>query len=87
MSIKITGITKWDEDYCMIVGDASREGVRNVQTVLESERVDKLDHGVASGLPFVCEAADEGEALDLYNDTYCYYDYLKASECEWEMAS
>ena len=87
MSIKITGITKWDEDYCAIAEDISSEGADRVQTLLESEHANKEDFGVAFVLPFVCEAADEGEALDLYNDTYCHYDYLKASECEWEVAS
>ena len=83
MKIKITDITDWEEDSYMIAGDASHEGDRAVQRLLEGERVKKIDNGEAEGLQFVCEAEDIDEALQKYNDAYCEYDYLKAAECDW----
>ena len=65
-------------------GDASREGWRDVQKLLEDEKVKKIDNGKAEGLPFVCEAENEEEALEKYNAEYCALDYLKATECEGE---
>ena len=48
------------------------------------ERVRKIDEGVAVGLPFRCEADSIEEALECYNDTHCEYEYLQATECEYE---
>lgn len=84
MKIKITEITDWEEDNYMMDGDASHEGNRAVQRRLEEERVEKIDNGNSKGLPFVCEAENEEDALEKYNEQFCEYDYLKASECEWE---
>ncbi len=84
MKIKITEITDWEEDNCMIAGDASHEGDRAVQRLLEEERTNKIDNGNAEGLPFVCEAENEDDALEKYNAEFCEYDYLKAAACDWE---
>ena len=84
MKIKITEITDWEEDSNMMSGDASHEGWRAVESLLEEERVKKIDNGEADGLPFICEAEDEEEALEKYNNANCEYDYLKASGCDWE---
>ena len=79
----ITEITKWEEDSHMMDGDASRIGWREVDRILEGERVSKLDCGNVLGLPFTCEADSLEEALEKYNDAYYLYDYLKASECDF----
>ena len=79
----ITEITEWEEDSAMIAGDASHEGDRRVQTLLESERVNKIDNGVAMGLPFACKAENVDDAIEQYNDAHCRYDYLKAVEAEF----
>ena len=84
MKITITEITGWEEDDHMEAGDASHIGWREVQQLLEDERVRKIDNGEWEGLPFTCEAEDIEEALEMYNNEHCDYDYLKASECDWE---
>ena len=80
----ITEITEWIEDDHVMAGDASHEGRRAVQRLLEEERVRKLDEGKAEGLPYECEAEDIEDALDQYNEEHCRYDYLKAAECDYE---
>jgi len=84
MKIKIIAITEWWEDHQQILGDASHEGDREVESLVEEEKVKKIDENKADGLPFVCEAEDVEDALQQYNDTVCEYDYLKAIECDWE---
>jgi hypothetical protein len=84
MKIKITDITDWEEDTQMMDGDASHEGDRAVQRLLEEERVKKIDEGEWDGLPFVCDAEDIEEAIEKYNDAYCEYNYIKATDCDWE---
>ena len=79
---RIDNITGWEEDESLMHGDASREGWRAVQRLLEEERVKKIDNNEAEGLPFVCKAKSEEEALEKYNAKYCALDYLKATECE-----
>ena len=64
---RIDNITEWEEDEPLMHGDASREGWRAVQKLLEDEKVKKIDNGKAEGLPFVCEAENEKEALEKYN--------------------
>lgn len=79
---RIDNITEWEEDESLMHGDASHEGWRAVQRLLEDEKVKKIDKEEAKGLPFVCEAESEEEALEKYNAKYCDLDYLKATECE-----
>ena len=79
---RINAITEWTEDERMMHGDASHEGWRAVQRLLEEERVKKIDNNEAEGLPFVCKAKSEEEALEKYNAKHCRLDYLKAIECE-----
>jgi hypothetical protein len=81
---KIIEVTEWYEDNGLMDGDASHEGYRAVQRLLEEERIRKIDNGEADGLPFVCEAESEESAIDKYNEAYCEYDYLKAAQCEFE---
>ena len=75
MKIKITNILDWEEDTQMMDGDASHEGWRAVQSLLEEERVKKIDEEEAEGLPFVCEAKDEDEARDYVENN------LEVNEC------
>lgn len=87
MKIRIKEITGWREDQALIAGDASRNGDRAVQRILESERVQKIDKGGSeeSYLPFDVEADSIDEALDKYNELFHKYDYLKADEAEHEI--
>ena len=81
---RINEITDWEEDYHKMEGDASHEGCREVQTLLEEERVKKIDNGEWEGLPFICEAENEIVALEKYNEKFCKNDYIKAvvADCE-----
>ncbi len=79
---RINGITKWEEDSRAMNGDYGHISDRDIQRILEDERVKKIDNNECDGLPFVCEAENEEEALEKYNEKYCEYDYLKAVEAE-----
>lgn len=81
---RINEITDWEEDTQMMDGDASHEGWRAVQRLLEEEREKKIDNSEWNGLPFVCEAETEEEAIDKYNDEVCDGEYIKAlaADCE-----
>ena len=81
---RIKKITGWREDSCMMAGDASHEGDRAIQQLLEYERVEKIDNGNAKGLPFVCEAENEEEAIEKYNAEFCDGEYLLADEADIE---
>lgn len=83
MKYTIIEITGWTEDNALIAGDASHEGDRAVQMLLEGERASKLDFGEAKGLPFTCEAESEEDAIDKYNERFCDGDYLKAETAEF----
>ena len=87
MKIKIIEITKWEEDTRLIAGDASHTGDREVDKLVESEKIEKIDNGIAQGLPFICDADDVDSALEQYNHSICEYDYLKAAECDYETMS
>lgn len=80
----INEITDWEEDSWLIDGDASHEGSRAVERLVEQEKREKIDEGKATGLPFTCEAEDIDEALEKYNEEHCEYDYLKAVECDYD---
>lgn len=81
---RINEITDWEEDSHKMEGDASHEGGRDVQKILEEERVKKIYNGKWEGLPFICEAGNEIEALWRYNAKFCENDYIKAvvADCE-----
>ena len=81
---RISEITDWEEDTQMMHGDASHEGWRDVQQLLEEERVKKIDNNGWEGLPFFCEAEDEEEAIDKYNAKFCECEYIKAIEADCE---
>lgn len=81
---RINEITDWEEDSHMMEGDASHEGLREVQKLLEEERVKKIDNGEWKGLPYICEAENEIEALEKYNEKFCENDYIKAVEADCE---
>lgn len=79
----IVEVTDWEEDNFLIDGDASHEGVRAVQSLLEEERESKIDKGEQKGIPFTCEAETEEEAIEKYNSSVCEFDYLKAESVEF----
>lgn len=77
---KITDITEWDVDRAMIEGDSSHTGENyNILLGEAEEKVEKLKEQGGAGLPFVCEAEDEDEALDKYNEAHYRDEYVKAA--------
>ena len=87
MNITIIDITEWIKDYQLIDGDASHEGDQSVKELVYDEEMKKIYSAMpwTLGLPFNCEVENKDEALDLYNQKYCCYDYLKASNCDIEL--
>lgn len=81
---RINEITDWEEDSSMIAGDASHEGDRAVQRLLEAERVKKIDNNEWRGLPFICEADNEIEALEKYTAKFYEFEYIKPVEADCE---
>lgn len=79
----IVEVTDWEEDSILISADASHEGYRAVQSLLEEERVQKIDKGKQKGVPFTCDAETEEDAIEKYNASICEFDYLKAAACEF----
>ncbi len=97
MKIKITNITEWSEDATLVRGDSSREGANAVEELVIKEREAKVEsdewNRSAEGriLPFdyVSESDDEDEAvdeaLDAFAEEHCQYDYLKPTDCDYEV--
>lgn len=89
MKVRITAITSWFEDECLVAGDASHEGDSSVRQLLAEEYRKKVDEGQWPGIPFECEVKGDlesecpGEALEQYNAKHPY-DYLVADGCDWE---
>ena len=81
---RINEITQLEEDSRAMRGDVGHISDRDIQRWLEEERVKKIDNNECAGLPFICEAENEEEALEKYNEKYCEFDYLKATEAECE---
>ena len=81
---RINEITDWEEDSSMMAGDASHEGDRAVQRLLEAERVKKIDNNEWEGLPFICEAENEIEALEKYTTKFYEFEYIKPVEADCE---
>lgn len=85
--MKIIEITEWEKDYQLINGDASHEGDQALRDLVAEEEDKKLysNEPWTIGLPFECKAKNKHEALNLYNEKYCNYDYLKAIDCEIDL--
>jgi hypothetical protein len=83
MKITLTDIIGYYEDERAIEGDASREGYGAVKRQVAEEWERKVEENEWEGLPFTCEADTEDEAIELYNEEYCRYDYIKAAEADF----
>jgi len=85
MKFTINDILEWEEDKAAAASIYSHEGEREYQRCLEAERVAKLDNKWTEGLPFTCEATDEDDAIEQYNEKYCPWpNILVAVEVDFE---
>ena len=84
MKITILDITDHEKDDAMMSGDASHEGWASVNELYAEEYRRKVENNEWSGLPFTCEADTIEEALDIYNESVCQYDYIKATDADYE---
>lgn len=84
MKLKITQIYGWEEDVHTEQGDASRMEQGDIMRLKLKEYETKIECGEWPGLPFVCEAESEDEAIEKYNAVHCDGDYYKATEAEFE---
>lgn len=90
MRCRITEITGWYEDSAKEAGDTSHVGHGQVRRLSAEEYEQKVENGVWPDIPCVYEVSDKlkpervGERLvELYNRDH-EYDYIEATECEWE---
>ena len=84
MKFKIIEINDWTEDVQAEMGDSSHMSDGDIMRLKLEEYEEKVEQGKWPGLPFVCEAESEEEAVDKYNAAHCEYDYYKATEAGFE---
>ena len=83
MLFKIVEINDWEEDVTEEMADSGHISDGDIMRLKLEEYEKKVEKGEWPGLPFVCEAESEEEAVDKYNATHCEYDYYKATEAEF----
>lgn len=80
---KIIDITEWDVKRNEIAGVCSHTGDNyNIALGEAEEKIEELKTQGGEGLPFVCEAEDEEDALNKYNEKYYGEEDYQASEAE-----
>lgn len=80
---KITEITEWEIDRIAIEGDCSHNGENYNMALGHAEEMrDELEESGGVGLPFVCEAEDEDEALAKYNEEHYCGEYVQAAKAD-----
>ena len=85
MKITITDITDWEKDYAKIAGDMSHEGDAPVEGLVAEEMEKKVENNDWTGLPFICEANNIDEAINIYNSTCNEFGYIRALNADYEI--
>lgn len=80
----IVEITDWEKDSHMMAGDSCHMPESDILLRYANEYKEKVEEGKWPNLPFTCEAEDEDEALDKYNETCGRFDYIRAIDAEFE---
>ena len=80
----IVEITDWEKDSHMMAGDSCHIPESDILLHYANEYKTKVEEGKWPNLPFTCEAEDEDEALDKYNETCGRFDYIRAIDAEFE---
>ena len=83
MKYTITEIVDWEKDTREMDADYGHMSEGDIMRRELNEYEEKIENGKWPGLPFECEAEDEDEALEKYNDECCGGDYYKATEAEF----
>lgn len=84
MKYRINAITEWELDEYEMHADSGSLPDGRIARLQADEYEDKIEGGNWPGLPFECDADDEEEAVELYNDECCRGDYYKATEADIE---
>ena len=95
--ITIIEVTEGEKDPTAISGDASHEGDRAIEQLLEAEKVAKEDttewHDSNLPLTIECDLDEDAQqdaeeaAIEHLSDSVCQYDYLKPSAVEIEYSA
>jgi len=88
MRYKIIEISSWVEDLHMEDGDACHMSEGDLMRRKLHEYEEKIENGKWPGLPFVCNAKNEEEAIEKYNAAHCKHDYYLADDVvmeDWHM--
>lgn len=82
---QITDILEWDICRSEIAADCSHTGENYSIALGEAEEMcAELRMNGGEGLPFVCEAEDEEDALAQYNEQFYCGEYVQAAKAEIE---
>lgn len=81
---KIVEIWGWEEDRQLEAGDACHMSDGDILRKRLDEYEEKIENGQWPGIPFVCMAKSEDEALKAYNKEHCDHAYYRATEATFE---
>lgn len=85
MKIKILEITDWEKDDWMMAGDSCHMPESEVLSAYAKEYEEKVENGNWPNLPFTCEAENEDEALEKYNEKCGRFSYIRAIDADMEI--
>lgn len=84
MKMKIIEIDDWELDEHEMAGDSSRMSDHDIDELKVDEYNRKIENGEWPDLPFECDAEDEEDAIEQYNNECCCGDYYKAASAVFE---
>jgi hypothetical protein len=85
MKYKILEITDWEKDVTEEMADSGHISDGDIMRLELEEYEKKIENGEWPGLPFVCEAKSESDAIDKYNEKFCDGDYYRATDADFDM--
>lgn len=77
MKMKTVAIEDWELDEHEMAGDSSRMSDHDIDELKVDEYNRKIENGE-------CDAEDEEDAIEQYNNECCCGDYYKATEAVFE---
>lgn len=84
MKYKILEITDWEKDVTEEMADSGHMSDGDIMRLELEEYERKIENSEWPGLPFVCEAENEADAIDKYNEKFCDGDYYKATGADFD---
>ena len=79
----IVEIIDWEEDSYAMAGDACHMPNSDVEEFLAEQYRERVENGNWPNLPFTCEAADEDDAIERYNESLGEFNYICAVDAEF----